>query len=577
VLASQLDDGPIVFMAHAVSGTSPLNSVNDADANRNWSDEVLIAQAGQPHLIDQDRPVAIDLLYHNYTSSANWNTNAKALDTMPRYILGLNPDGTAVTRGATITTGAATWDADHNMADLYRLDTMLVAQREHPVISTNEAFEHVAANETVGQYFAQTTPAFTGFLISNGSLNFDLETVVDGGHASNSDYGGFTNIAEQDAAGIAFALGRYAAPLVQWDYIKWPDEEGDDLRYVYVGFDGRDVTTVRRILAAMDPPVSFGSGDQPLGEVSGFVLNGARTALTEIVEYDGFDRVRISKASDADWTNADELEYNFTDPTNIYPGDPVTFETRTSLARFLDHGGVATGLERPLLSPVQDRPATDLFLNTVPAPPGPSLVHLGSFTTGATTTASENVGSVVSDGRPIIIAMGTRGTSNTENGVVDFPTAITLGGVSIAGDLEAREDRQAQKASLYYIASPAVGTLAIEFTPERNSFENLFQVFHVAGGDGVGNTSQAGSAAGPSITPALVSSAGSSLLVNMITAQTTIDAVTGGEFAATVQTTGTISMGVATTVVPGVGESTTAFTVGTFANGVRLGVEILAP
>lgn len=575
VLASQLDDGPIIFMAHAVSGTSPLNSVDDADANRNWSDEVLIAQAGQPHLVDQSRPVYCDLVYHNYTSSANWDTNAKALDTMPRYLLGLNPDGTAVTRGATITTGAATWDADHFFTDLYRLDTILVAQREHPVAATNAAFEHVAANATVGQYFAQTTPAFTGYLISNGSLNFATETVVDGGHASNSDYGGFTNIAEQDAAGIAFALGRYDAPLVQYDWIDWPDEEGDDLRYVHVGFTGRNVTTVRRILAEQDPPASFGSGAQPLGEVSGFVVNGARTALTTIVNFKGQDRVRIAKAGAADWTNADALDYNFVDPTNIYPTG--SFEERTSLARYLDHGGVATGLSRPLLSPVQDRVASGLFTNTIPAPPGPSLVHLGSFTTGGTTTAPVSVGSVVSDGRPIIIAMGTRGTSNTENGVVDFPTAITLGGVSIAGNLEAREDRQAQKASLYYIPSPAVGTLAIEFTPERNSFENLFQVFHVADGNGVGNTSQVGSAAGPSITPALVSSAGNSLLVNMITAQTTITAVTGGEFAASVQTTGVISMGVATTVVPGVGESTTQFTVGAFANGVRLGVEILNP
>lgn len=574
VLADLLDDGPIIFMAHAVSGTSPLNSVDDSQAARNWSDEVLIAQAGQPHLIDQTRPVAIDLVWHNYTSSANWNTDAKSRDTLPRYLLGLNPDGTAVTRGATITTGAATWDADHFFTDLYRLDTILVAQREHPVSSTNEGFEFTADDAEVGQYFSQTIPAPTGYFLTNGSIVDD--ELVDGGHASNNRLGGYTNVAEQDAAGIAFALDLYPVEIPQWNYIKWPTEPEDDDRYIYVGFDGMDVETMRTILASDDPPTEPGTGEQPLGDVLGFVVNGVRTNLTTLVEYDGQIRVRIAKAADAAWTNADVLTYNLEDPIALFISDPVPIAEREALPRYLDFAGISTGLARPRLFPVQDRPEEALFTNIVPAPAGPSLEHLDSFN-GATTTSPTSLGSVTSDGRPILIAMGTRDNSNVTNGTQGFPTAITLGGVDISGSLVARQDSQNVKGSAYYVATPATGSLELVVTMNNNTFANVFQLFHVADGDGVGDVSEVGVSASATITPALVSSAGDSMLVNVLVTEVPINSVSGGDLAASIQTVGStlVAMAVATTVVAGVGEKTTSFSVTGFNDTVQLGVEIL--
>ncbi len=576
-LAETLDDGPIVVMGHAVSGTNDRQTVNDSDNGRFWEDEVLIAQAGQPHLIETDRPVALDLVYWAYSSSANYNTAASALGVTGRVAFGLDPSGNPVPPGTAITDlgGSFNYVQHHSWAEIYDWAHTRLAFKQHPdapVVAAQEAF---IGHPVYGQYVIGFPAAFSAYWLTNGTRAAD-GTWFDGGHSSINQIGGASEIAALAAAGMARAVGAYDPGPLVLDYIDWPTASGDDPKYVHVGIGGRDVTTMRALYAEQTPPVAIG-GDPVLGGVLGFTVNGTRTVNTALAAHEGFQRIRIGKQDGSDWTNADTLAYetvsiNYGDLVGVTPD-----QGRDTLSRFQDFPIVESGLVSKPGMPVSDRVAAGLFANQIPAPAGASLVHLGSFEPGGINSTPVTIGSIVSDGRPILIALGTRGTSNIENGTFDFPATITLGGVDIGAALVARQDRMNIKASVYYIAAPATGALDLVATMNTNTFVNVAQAFHVANGAGLGSVSQVGVSAGGTINPALVSSAAGSTLVNVLVTEVVINSVAGGYLAAPIQGTGGgafLGMAVATTVVPGVGEKTTTFGVAGFNDTVQLGVEV---
>lgn len=572
-------DGPVILMGHAVGGTNDRQTVDDADTLRYWNDELLIAQAGQPHLIDRDRPVAVDAVWWAYSSSSNYVTSAQALGVIGRLAFGIDPSGNPVPRDTTYTEFVGLgFTLNHFWSDLYDWEHSLLCFREHPNPPATAAIQAFEGHPVYGQYVGGFPLLFDTVWLTNGSSTGG-GSWSDTQHPSGNEVGGFSELAAMAAAGISYAMGYFDPGDLTLDYIDWPEASGAS-PYVYVGIEGRDITSMRELYAAMSPPVTIG-GDAILGEVGGFAVNGVRTENTALVTYAGQRRIRIGKQDSSNWTNADVLTY--APQTYLgYAGLAGTDdELRSTLSRFLDFPVVESGLETKIALPILRQFASTFFDNIIPAPAGPSLVHLGSLSTGTFTSAATpiNLGSIVSDGRPILLALGTRGSTNTENGVADFPTAFTLGGVDILPAEIAQQDSTSQKATLYYIPTPAVGTLDVIVTLNNNSFANIVKAYHVENGGGLGpSPSSVGGAAGPAVATTIVSSAGGSMLVNVITSAVAVTGVSGGAFVDPVTTVGSsISMGVATTVVPGVGEKTTAFTVASFAHGVRLGAEILAP
>ena len=517
-LVEVLTDGPIVVMGHAVSGTNDRQTVNDSDDGRFWKDEVLIAQAGQPHLVETDRPVALDLVYWAYSSSANYTTSAQALGITGRIAFGVDPSGAPVAPGASITEfgGSFNYIQNHSWAEIYDWRHSRLAFREHPNPPVVEAQKAFIGHPVYGQYVLGFPSVFSPAWLTNGTRNPD-GTWFDAGHASNNQVGGFSEIAALAAAGMAYAVGVLNPGDIMLDYIAWPTEPGDDPKYVHVGIEGRDITTMRELYAAENPPVEIG-GDQVLGGVLGFTVNGTRTIDTALVTHEGFRRIRVGKQDGSDWTNADVLAYD--PPTINYvglPPDPGADDLKDTLARFLDFPIVESGLATKPGLPLLGQVKAGLFTNPLPASAVSYTVVEHAAFSGITAGSPGNLTTITGhDGSPLIIFVATSSASGSDAG---YPNAATLGGNSIHPQT-VRWASSAFKLNLYHVASPGTGDLDLDIGYGANANGGTFMIVRVDAGK-LGLPPTVAASGGATITtmaPGVASPQGGSTALHLIMA-----------------------------------------------------------
>ena len=461
-LRETLTDGPIILMAHQESGTGPSQSVDDNDDARFWEDELLVAQAGQPHLVEIDRPVALDLAYWAWTTSGIHNNETLALGVTGRISFDLAPDGTPVVRDTVQTAGSVSWTQNHSWADLYDWTHSRLAFREHYVYDVNTSQAAFIDHPVYGDFVTGFPSNFSraGFVHGTRQAGGNW---IDTGHPSTNQPGGASEVAASAALGVARATGVYNPGDFALDFVKWPTEPADDPKYVYVGFQDRDLVTMRHLLAQQNPPVTVG-GAAIMGGVSSFVVNGAQARSTALVSYGGRLRARVAKPDGSDWTHADTLtwdrEFNgyagLEGPTGL-----TSDQLLDTLSRWQDFPRVATGLSSYPALQIDSYFAAGLFDNPLPAP-GIDFTVLAHETFGAVTASSPQTIHTIPnhDGSPLAIFVMTNSTASNTAG---YPTGASLNGVGI-GSPVSQSQSAAFKMSVYAVPSPGTGTLALAMT-----------------------------------------------------------------------------------------------------------------
>lgn len=581
-LGELITTAPIVVAACQVSGSSTASMMNDAVLLRFFSDDALIANAAQPHLVPGERPAVWDLVFHAFTSSEQYNGTTTAVEAIGAMLTGLDPSGDPLEIGSSQNYGGVTWIHDHSLAELVDWTHSRVAFI-HAKVDHMNAEAGFIGHPVYGSIVAPLgfPQQFTLAHQTNGSML--TNTLIDGSHPSQDSIGGMNHLMRMAAASMARAVGAWTPPKNKWDRVYWPVNPGDDPKYVHVAIEGVDITTWRKILANDDPPVTVGDGGtaaEVFGEAYGWRINGVRTRNTLLVSFGGQVCVRIGKPDGSNLTNADVLAWD-AETLNTYtdispnPIDPLIIHR--TLSKWQDFAVVETGLPTVRAIPIQSRVDAGLFTNLIPEPVSTlSLDHVVTLSAENVSSTPVSFGSVPSDGRPLLLALGTIGSSNNSTPDLNYPTSISLGGVDLLGTHLARNLGKRVKASLYYVAAPAVGNLELIATIGGTGFTNVVQAFHVEGGAGVGAVTSQGGAAGPTAATTLTAEANGSMLVNVIATDVDIVGVTNGAFATPISTVGVLDLGVAT-VITNTGGSPTSFTLSTFEDRVILGVEILAP
>lgn len=509
-------DGPVILMGHAVGGTNDRQTVDDSDTDRYWEDEFLIAKAGQPHLVDRTRPVAVDMVQWSFSSSSNYVTDAQALGIVGRLAFGLDPSGNPVTRGSTLSEFVGlTVTFDHFWADIYDWTHSKLSFREHPNPPATLALQAFEGHPVYGQYVGGFPLLFDTAWLTNGSSTGG-GTWSDAVHASGNEVGGFSEIAAMQAAQMSYAMGFFDPGDLALDFIHWPTEPGDDPKYVHVGIVGRDITSMRELYAAMDPPVTIG-GAAILGEAGGFAVNGARTENTALVTYAGQRRIRVAKQDNSDWTSADVLTYAPQTYLN-YVGLPGTDdETKSTLSRFLDFPIVESGLATKIGLPILRQFESNFFANPIVGA-AVSYTVLEHQTFGAATAATPETLATITghDGKPLIIWVATSSVSGSDTG---YPTAATLGGVSIHPQT-IRTASSAFKLNLYHVEDPGTGDLDLDITFGADANGGTVHILRVDAGV-LGSPPTVASTGGATITtmaPGVVSPQSGSTALHMIMA-----------------------------------------------------------
>lgn len=475
----------IVVSCHAVSGSTDFNVVNDnatheAGSARIWADEVLTAAAAQPHLTEITGPAAYDAAIWAWSTGTPY-AGSSFVDIVGPQLVPFLSDGTPVTRGAQLTVGSRTWDADHFWSDIYDLARTKVAFREHylpTIVAGQEMFE---GHAVYGGIVAGFPVSFSRTSVERGS---DAGGGVwgDQSHGSTATREGQVRDAEIVAAHIAHVLGDFDPGTFGYDYIHWPDDVADDERYVYIGIVGRDVTTLRYLGDPLEAPGAF-------GQVTHFTINGAITQDVTIVTFEGQQRFRLQKPAEAEWNGSDVIGIVDTGAGAIvadvgYSPSAADYFTRYTL----DAPVVEVPVPGLQALPITTRVGPTFFDNPLPPPPSAALVWLDDFTGTSTITTATTIMTLTSTGAPILIALGTR-SANT-NATLGFPQTLTLGGVDILPNLVGEIGASRTKGGVYFIPAPAVGSLdlVVSYDGAEGGLQNVAQAFHVTGGAGIGPT-----------------------------------------------------------------------------------------
>lgn len=462
--AEMFDDGPIIFMGHQVSGSNDMQSVDDSNTtHRQWEDEVLIASAGQPHLVETTRPVVADAVMWGFSSAAAYTSETAALGVTGRIAFGVDPEGNPVAPGTEINlfgNGVFAYTQTHSWAEIYDWEGgARLAFRQNPNIDVMNAQDAFNGHPVYGPWVIGFPTAFSQYWITNGTRGSD-GVWFDLGHPSTNQHGGSTHIARMVAASLAHATGAVDFGPYEWDWIEWPTAPGGDPRYVYLGVNGRDITTIRREIApaTIGGPAIFGEGS------SGLRINGAPAQNATIVSRGGFDRVRLAKPGEAAWTSADVI---LQDMPLFGTGDLVGTgmtedQRRDTLSRYQDFPLVPTGLASLPGAPIGYRPAAGLFANVLPTPTvGVELVRQGLYGADIPVGVPTVIASVTGhDGSPLAIFVGTQSSAGS-NG--HFPTATTFGPHNLEPQ-KAEGQIAAFKLSVFTIENPGTGNFDLTLT-----------------------------------------------------------------------------------------------------------------
>ncbi len=482
--AEMFDDGPIIFMGHQVSGSNDMQTVDDSNfTHRVWSDELLIAAAGQPHLVETTRPVVADAVMWGFSSAAAYTSETSALGITGRIAFGLTPAGDPVAPGTEINlfgNGTFAYTQNHSWAEIYDwAGGARLAFRQSPIIDVMNAQEAFNGHPVYGPWVIGFPTAFSQYWITNGTRGGD-GVWFDLGHPSTNQHGGNSHIARMVAASLARATGAVDFGPFEWSWAEWPTAPEADKRYVYLGVNGADVTTIRREIA----PATIG-GAAVFGEGSGGLrINGAPAQNATIVSRGGFDRVRLAKPGDADWTPADVLSQDMPAfGTGDLVGTGMTEDQRRdTLSRYQDFPLVPTGLASLPGVPVGYRPAAGILANQIPAPAvGVALVLQTLFDADPDMAVGEpRVAASVTghDGSPLAIFVGAQSTTSVGTRT---PSAATLG----ANDLEPQKAENAIAAfalSVYTINEPGTGDLDLTLTYPVLTRGVHVAIFKVTGG-----------------------------------------------------------------------------------------------
>jgi len=458
---ARMTDGPIILMGHAVSGSPDRSVIDDSVDHRYWTDEVLIASAGQPHLIDRDRPVVIDVARWAWSSAGKYGSGV-SLDMMGRYLFGLETDGSPATRDSSHGSGSQAYTLNHMWSDIYDWDAgaRLTLSGQFSIEDETIAHDIFEDHPVYGPYclgFPVGLPRF-GDIKGGGSPSWG-----DPGHPSRTEPHGANRRTAIEAESMARALGLTDPPMF-FDWIDWGDGEGDDPRYVHVGIDGHDVTTLRYELDDEDPPGAF-------GQVMNFVLNGSNVRDATLVTFKGQRRVRLQKPGLAEWSGADVLTMTHG------PGVEVTNADRDTLFQ-LDWPCTPSAVPELLATPLSQwlTTAPTLFDNPLPPPSGllPEYVTTLTRETNISAATATEIGSITSTGQPLLIVLAMRGTTTSAATPI---TAATLGGVDIMDDVLVNSGTNRPRMIAFRVPSPATGSLAFNITAAAGVSCAAAQVF----------------------------------------------------------------------------------------------------
>lgn len=448
VLMRYMTDGPIVLMGHAVSGSPDRSVIDDSVDHRYWQDEVTILTAGQPHLIDRERPVVIDVARWAWSSAAKYGSGV-SLDLMGRYLFGLETDGSPATRDSSHGSSGQAYTLNHMWSDIYdwNAGARLTLSGQFSIEDETIAHNIFEDHPVYGPYCLGFPVGLPRYGVVKGA---QPPSWADIAHPSQFVPHGANRALAIEAESMARALGLTDPPMF-FDWIDWGDGEEDDKRYVHVGIDGHDVTTLRYELDPEEEPGAF-------GQVLNFVLNGANVRDATLVTFKGQRRVRLQKPGLAEWNGADLLTMT------SGPGVAETNEERDTLFQ-LDWPCTPSSIPELLATPLSQWTTTapTLFDNPLPAPSGlPEPEHVGDYTYAATINSdtAQVVASIESDGSPLIIFVAARNNVTGTNAL----SAATLGGVGILGSAFVNASAGAIRIAAFRVASPASETLDLSIT-----------------------------------------------------------------------------------------------------------------